>query len=321
MKQFFYLMVSSILCLSMVACSQDKPSSNSQGNSTTPTSSTISVTHDLGVTQAPLDAQNIVVLDLAILDMLDSLGLGDRVTGIPKQSSVSYLTSYIEDSNVVNLGSLKEIDMEALNALSPDIIFIGGRLASEYENISKIAPTILLSVDNSIGYMNSFSSNLNTVASLFGLEEKAENLMSGLNERIATLQKTASGKTALVNIVTSGSISTLGSNSRCSLIVNEIGFENMSTQVDSTHGDNASFELLLEKNPDYIFVLDRDTAINAQGAKTAKEVMENEIIMKTKAYENGTIVYLTPDIWYLSEGGITATDMMLRDIEVAILKN
>lgn len=321
MKQFFYLMVSSILCLSMVACSQDKPSSNSEINQTISTPSTISITHDLGVTQAPLNAQNIVVLDLAILDMLDYLGLGARVTGIPKQSSVSYLTSYIEDSSIVNLGSLKEVDMEALNALSPDVIFIGGRLAAEYENISKIAPTILLSVDNSIGYMNSFSSNLNTVASLFGLEEKVERLMSGFDERIATLQKAASGKTALVNIVTSGSISTLGSNSRCSLIVNEIGFENMSTQVNSTHGDNASFELLLEKNPDYIFVLDRDTAINAQGAKTAKEVMENEIIMKTKAYENGTIVYLTPDIWYLSEGGVTATDMMLRDIEVAILKN
>jgi iron complex transport system substrate-binding protein len=33
------------------------------------------------------------------------------------------------------------------------------------------------------------------------------------------------------------------------------------------------------------------------------------------AYKNGHIVYLTPDVWYLAEGGITATDVMLRDLE------
>ena len=58
----------------------------------------------------------------------------------------------------------------------------------------------------------------------------------------------------------------------------------------------------------------------SEGSQTAKEVMENELVMRTDAYKNGNIVYLTPDVWYLTEGGITATDMMLKDLENAILK-
>ena len=78
--------------------------------------------------------------------------------------------------------------------------------------------------------------------------------------------------------------------------------------------------MLLDKNPDYIFVIDRDYARNVEGSKAAKEVMENEIVMKTDAYKNGNIVYLTPDVWYLAEGGVMATDIMISDLEGAILK-
>ena len=37
----------------------------------------------------------------------------------------------------------------------------------------------------------------------------------------------------------------------------------------------------MEKNPDYIFVMDRDSAIGADGAQTAKEIVENELVMGT----------------------------------------
>ena len=33
----------------------------------------------------------------------------------------------------------------------------------------------------------------------------------------------------------------------------------------------------------------------------------------------GNIVYLTPTVWYLAEGGITAMDVMLSDLEAGIL--
>ncbi len=109
---------------------------------------------------------------------------------------------------------------------------------------------------------------------------------------------------------------------RCSIIGVEIGFENLgNSDVTSTHGNEASFELIVEKNPDYIFVMDRDAAIGKEGAQLAKDIMENDLVKGTDAYKNGNMVYLAnPAVWYTAEGGINALDIMLSDLESELLK-
>lgn len=37
--------------------------------------------------------------------------------------------------------------------------------------------------------------------------------------------------------------------------------------------------------------------------------------LTVKLRKNDRIVYLTPAAWYLGEGGVTAMDIMMRDIE------
>ena len=125
-------------------------------------------------------------------------------------------------------------------------------------------------------------------------------------------------------MVTSGGFNVLGNDGLCSLIGREVGFENVGVDANidtSTHGNEASFEFVVQKNPNYIFVMDRDAAIGTEGAKLAKEVVENELVMDTDAYKNGHIVYLAhPAVWYTAEGGISALDMMLADLESALLQ-
>ncbi len=115
----------------------------------------------------------------------------------------------------------------------------------------------------------------------------------------------------------------LGNDGRCSMIGREIGFENIGVDANidtSTHGNEASFEFIVEKAPEYIFVMDRDAAIGTDGAQLAQEIMENELVMGTDAYKNGNIVYLAhPAVWYTAEGGITALDLMLQDLESELL--
>jgi iron complex transport system substrate-binding protein len=280
----------------------------------------VTVTHSLGTVSVPYNPRRVAILDLSVLDMLDAFGLGDRVVGVPKGSTVSYLASYNNNPGLTNLGNLKEVDMEKLNSSEPDVIFIGGRLAAEYDNLSKIAPVVLSTIDNRAGYMTSFKRNAETIASIFGMESRAKELVAGFDARLGALAAASKGKTAIVTLVTSGSVNTLGNGGRCSIISNEAGFTNLAADVKSTHGDSASFELLLDRNPDYIFVLDRDAAINAEGSKTAKEVLENDLVKRTDAFKKGRIVYLSSDAWYLAEGGITATDTMIADLEKGVLK-
>ena len=265
----------------------------------------------------PYDPQRIAVLDMAALDILDALGVGDRVVGTA-DTSLDYLQGYI-GGGIANLGTIKEADLEAVMACDPDVIFIGGRLATSYDALSEIAPVVYLSTDTELGVVESVRRNAVTMASLFGLEDRVEELMAGFDSRIAALSAFAAGKTAIVGMCTSGSFNVLGNDGRCSIIGRELGFDNIGVDAaldTSTHGNEASFEFVVDKDPDYIFVLDRDAAIATEGAKLAQEIVENALVMGTDAYKNGRIIYLAhPAVWYTAEGGITALDTMLSDLE------
>ncbi len=270
--------------------------------------------------EVPYDPQRIAILDMASLDILDNLGVGDRVVG-SADTSLAYLQDYAPGDGIENLGTIKEADLEAVMACEPDVIFIGGRLSESYDALSEIAPVVYLATDSELGVVESTRKNASVIASMFGLEEKVDTLMEDFDARIDALSAAAEGQTALIGMCTSGSFNILGNDGRCSIIGVEIGFENLGDgNVTSTHGNETSFELVVELNPDYIFVLDRDAAIATEGAKLAQEIMENELVMSTDAYQNGHLVYLEhPAVWYTAEGGVTALDYMLSDLESALL--
>ena len=272
--------------------------------------------------EVPFDPQRIAILELASLDILDELGVGDRVVGTAS-TSLDYLQSYVTDDSIVNLGNIKEADMEAVMACEPDIIFIGGRLSKSYDALCEIAPVVFLSTDAEKGVVESTRENAMTIASIFGLEDHVEALMADFDSRIDALKAFAEGKTAIVGMTTSGSFNVLGNDGRCSIIGKEIGFENIGVDANidtSTHGNEASFEFIVDKNPDYIFAMDRDAAIGTDGAQLAQEILENELVKSTDAYKNGHVVYLAhPNVWYTAEGGIQALSEMLSDLENALL--
>ncbi len=270
--------------------------------------------------EVPYDPQRIAILDMASLDIIDNLGYGDRVVG-SASTSLDYLQDYVTDENIVNLGTIKEADMEAVMECEPDVIFIGGRLSASYDALSEIAPVVYLATDTELGVVESVRKNAQTIASMFGAEDQVETLMADFDARIETLAAVAEGQTAIVGMCTSGSFNLLGNDGRCSIIGREIGFENLSSdEVTSTHGNESSFELIVELDPDYIFVMDRDAAIGTEGAQLAQEIVENELVMETSAYQNGHVIYLAhPAVWYTAEGGVTALDVMLQDLEAELL--
>ncbi|MDR0397110.1 MAG: ABC transporter substrate-binding protein [Oscillospiraceae bacterium] len=270
----------------------------------------------------PYNPQRLAVMDLAALDMLDTFGLGELVVGVSKGSSIDYLQGYVTNDDIANLGTIKDADLEAVMGCEPDLIFIGGRLSSQYDTLSEIAPVVYLGVDAQEGLVGSVRKNAETIASIFGIEDQVDEKLAGFDARIKTLAELSKGKTALVGLCTAGSFNILGNDGRCSIIGVEAGFENLAAvDVTSTHGNETSFELIVSLDPDYIFVMDRDAAINAEGAKLAREIMENELVMQTDVYKNGNIVYLaTPAVWYTAEGGVAALDVMLADLESALIK-
>ncbi|MGN0348054.1 MAG: siderophore ABC transporter substrate-binding protein [Roseburia sp.] len=272
----------------------------------------------------PANPSRLAVMDLGALDILDNIGYGDRIVGVAKGSSIDYLQKYVTNDEILNLGTVKEADMEALLESEPDVIFIGGRMSAIYDELVKIAPVYMVYTDLEIGVVESTAMNAKNIASLFGAEDQIDARMEDYTARIEALQAVAEGKTAIVGMVNAGGYGLLGNDGRCSIIGREIGFENVGVDANvdtSAHGNEASFEFVLDKNPDYIFAMDRDAAIGTEGAQLAAEVLDNELVNKTDAAKNGNVIVLEhSNVWYTAEGGITALGTMLSDLESALIK-
>ncbi|MDO5545083.1 MAG: ABC transporter substrate-binding protein [Eubacteriales bacterium] len=344
MRKILSILLTFVMLLSLAACgsaANDKTTTASEATassaavnepettSTPEVPSTVTVTTRNGAGETvevefPYDPQRLAVMDLAALDILDNIGYGDRIVGVSKGSSIDYLQDYLTDDSLFNLGNVKEADMEAVMESEPEIIFIGGRMSAMYDELVKIAPVYMVYTDTAKGVVESTAMNARNIAALFGAEDQVDALVSEYNSRIQALQAAAEGKTAIVGMVNAGGFGLLGNDGRCSIIGTEIGFENVGVDADvdtSAHGNEASFEFVLSKNPDYIFAMDRDAAIGTQGAQLAAEVLDNELINKTDAAQNGNVVVLEhSNVWYTAEGGITALGVMLSDLESALLK-
>ena len=327
------IMLGAILILN--GCGANTASSSKSASTKTVTITAKDATGTDKQIDVPYDPQRIAILDLSALDIIDNLGYGDRVVG-SADTTLDYLKKYT-GGNIVNLGNIKEADMEAVAKCNPDIIFIGGRLSSSYDALNEIAPVVYLSTDATKGVVESTHNNARTIGSIFGAEEKVDALFTGFNDRIAKLNAFAKGKTAVLGMATSGSLNILGNDGRCSLIVNEVGFDNIgassatsrqgsssstaSGAASNPHGAESSFETLVSLNPEYVFVLDRDSAIGTDGAKLAQDIMNNDLINGMDASKNNKIVYLAhPAAWYTAEGGVTALDTMISDLESSLLK-
>ena len=316
-KKLLLMALMAVMAVGLIACGTDKSDNEStKEEKTSVTITSLDASKNEIELEVPYNPKRIAILDLASLDIIDELGVGDRVVGMAS-TSIDYLEKYSNDASIKNLGTIKGADLEAVMECEPDIIFIGGRLSKSYDALSEIAPVVYLATDTNEGLVNSVSKNAKTIASIFGMEDKVDSLMSDFGARIDAIKKISSGKTALVGMTTSGSFNLLGNDGRCSLIGVEAGFNNLTAVGStSTHGNESSFETVVQQNPDYIFVMDRDSAISTAGAKTAKEIVENELVKTTDAYKNNHIIYLEhSNVWYTAEGGIQALDIMLKDLE------
>jgi iron complex transport system substrate-binding protein len=275
----------------------------------------ITVKHQLGETKVPKNPEKVVVFDFGTLDSLDKLGI--EAAGVPQENVPSYLSKY-EDAKYENVGGLKEPDFEKINEMEPDLIIISGRQQDSYEEMSKIAPTIFMGVDT-MKYMESFKENVTTLGEIFGKEEEAEKEFAKVEESIKALKEKASAgdEKALIVLANDGKVSAYGAGSRFGIIHDEFGFAAADEKIEvSTHGQSISFEYIAEKDPDYLFVIDRGAV--AGGESSAKQVLENDLVKNTKAYKNGKIIYLDPDYWYLSGGGLESVAGMTEEVSEAI---
>lgn len=321
MKNVFPSLIAATLALSLAACGGQASSADKGSESTASASQTAmagtQVSSSTGTITVPENLNKIAVLDYTSLDTLNALGVTDKVIGLPLSSTVPASLSSFKDGKFTDFGAVNNVNLEKLAAAEPQLIISADRLVKQNDAFKQIAPTYHYSIDVN-NYWPSFYEQTMNLAKMVGKTDVAEQKLKALDEQAAKLSEKVQGKTALIVLVNNDKLMAFGAHSRFGLIHDKLGFKPVDEGIQvGTHGQSVSFEYIAEKNPDYLFVLDRAVAVTGKkgGAEAA---LNNDIIKQTKAFKDNRIVYLNAETWYLMNGGLTAMAEMLNEVKNSI---
>nr|WP_231712102.1 siderophore ABC transporter substrate-binding protein [Arthrobacter sp. zg-Y820] len=280
-----------------------------------PEPTNVTVEHAQGTTEVPVNPETVYTFDLGALDTMDALDVD--VDGVPAANFPDSLSKFAGD-DYTKIGSMKEPDFEAISEGAPDLIIISGRVAASYEELSKIAPTIDLSVD-AADPMASFKEATGTLGRIFDKEEAADEKLAAIDKRIEeTKTAAADAGTGLVVMTSGGEMTAYGAGSRFGIIHDVLGVTPVAEiKSEGKHGESVTAEYIATKNPDNLFVIDRDTAVGESG-EAAVAVLDNELVNGTNAAKNDRITTLDANSWYLVGYGLTNVDSMVTEVQNGI---
>lgn len=269
-----------------------------------------------GDTVVPKNPQNVAVYDLGALDTLTALGV--PVGATIDKSMLPYLQGAFDKAQ--HVGTLFEPNYEALGAFKPQLIIIGSRTSKAAQQLNEIAPTIDMTADTK-NLRTSAEERIDAYAQIFGKQAEADKLKADINQAFDAARTAAQGKgKGLVIIVSGGKLSAQSPTSRLGgWLHQDIGLAPVDTNMkEGSHGMPISFEYIKEKNPDWLFVLDRSAAIGEEG-KAAKDVLDNPLVAESTAWKKGQVVYLDSSA-YLAAGGAKQLQTVVNQAAEAFKK-
>ncbi|WP_210529624.1 siderophore ABC transporter substrate-binding protein [Rubellimicrobium arenae] len=260
-----------------------------------------------GPADLPGAPASVAAYDIAAIDTLDALGVAP--TGVPDRLYVDYLSHLAGTATPV--GTLFEPDLEALNALAPDLVIVGGRSADQLDSVSALAPAIDMTIPGG-DLVTQALARLDAYGTIFGREEEARRLAEGFQAKLQEARAVVADQGDALIVMTNGpKVTAYGAGSRFGWIHQATGFpEAVPGLEDASHGEAISFEFIREADPDWLIVVDRAAAIGEDGER-AQQTLDNELVAGTTAWRDGHVIYLDAAATYVAGGGIQSMSRTL----------
>ncbi len=320
LKLMSVLMTGSMLLLA--ACSNSAaPAAQPQAAAEAPavesktaeTPKTVEITDIHGKVTVPVNPQKVVALDNRTFETLSDWGI--KLAAVPK-GVMPGDSPYVKDGSVQDIGNHREPNLELLASVDPDLVIVGQRFGSYYEDIKKLVPNAAV-VDFSFdvsektqtpgeNLVNGLEDATTNLGKIFDKNKEAEALNAKFNESIAKAKAAYNGKDKVMSVIVSGGDIGFAAphNGRVWGPMYEIfgwvpALEVAAASTDH-QGDDISVEAIAQSNPDWIFVLDRDAAISDPEATSvpAQDVIDQAPALKnTKAITEGHVVYAPNDTY------------------------
>lgn len=303
--------LSAVAALSLVGCG-----ANAQNASDPQTSSaTVTVTDNKGEQTVPTPPQSVVATDNRVFETLADWGV--QLKAAPKQLIPNDI-SYANDDAVVDLGSHREPNLEAIAGVDPDLVINGQRFAQYYDDIKKLVPdAAMLELDprDDQPLDEELKRQTTALGEVFGKQEEARRLTDELDQAAQRAKDAYDGQSTMGVIVSGGDIGYVAPSKGRTIgpLFDMVGLQPaLKVEGSDNHqGDDISVEAIAQSRPELLIVLDRDAGVkSSEGASPASEVIEkSEALKDVPAVKNGNVVYLPADT-YTNEGIQTYTEIL-----------
>ena len=308
------IMAAFVLMLTACTNSGNKPNdteTNGQVNEPVEVS-TVEITDVHGTVTVPVNPKNVVALDNRTFETLSDWGI--ELVAVPK-GVMPADSPYVADESIQDIGNHREPNLEIIAALDPELVIVGQRFASFYEDIKKIVPNaavIDLNFDVSEAtdtpgenLVNGLKNSTMALGQIFDKNEEAKQLVADFDKAIEDAKSAYNGTDTVMSVIVSGGDIGFSAphSGRVWGPMYEIFGWISALEIDGTssdhQGDDISVEAIAQSNPDWIFVLDRDAAISStEDAVPAQDVIDNSPALKnTTAVSEGRIVYAPADTY------------------------
>ncbi|OPA81171.1 ferrichrome ABC transporter [Paenibacillus selenitireducens] len=232
-------------------------------------------------------AERIAVLHPLYLDYFFALDTPPIASGnaVNAMKEFATLQPYAGTAEIVDLGSGRDLTMEAIIAANPDVIVtFKGHIDANYDALSKIAPVI------QIDYSDTWENATMICAQIIGKEELAEQLIKDTKEVIEKTKEQLGDlkNNSLALLRVDGKANFTAQGTKNTIYYNEaMGFG--LKEPDGYPEDTAmlSLEALSEMNPDYI-IIQHDLKV-AKAAVKEKEALA--VWNSLKAVKNNHVLF------------------------------
>lgn len=302
--------------LVLTGCASTDEGSSSHASS----GQTISVEDNFGTQEVPENPQAVASTDNRTFEVLNQWGID--LVAAPKRLVPKTVEAYKNNDDIVDLGTHREPNLEALVAAQPDLIINGQRFDAQYEEIKKLNPdTPIVGLEPREGEpMDAeLKRQVTTLGEVFGKQDEAKKLVEDFDKALQRAKDAYDGKSTVMAVnVSGGEIGYVAPKVGrfYGPIFEWLGLKPALEVKDASNdheGDDISVEAIADSNPDWLLVLDRDGGTNAaeeDGYTPALDVIKkNDALSRVTAIKDDKVV-LAPADTYTNESIITYTEVL-----------
>lgn len=261
--------------------------------------------------------ERIVVLGYPAYDTIKTLGLENNIVATPKEIIPNYIDEVNEDAKDVE--SLHEPNIEKIKEANPDLIIGTDRASGSIEKLEKIAPVFKYATTNA-AYWDSFTEINQELGRVLDKEALAAELIDEIDqeaEKIRQYNQEHQERTLLL-MLSKGSLKAFDGTSRFAIMSDVFNFKPVREDFKSApHGEEISYDELVDVDPERIFVIDRTEAIT-DDEKEDKDLLDSSKLKETEAAKNNKLTKLTADLWYLGGGGLDSALLQVQEVAKAL---